>query len=220
MRNTIRTLSHVNDNTEQAMDEISAQILSTNESVVKIKDAAQLITSIAEETNLLSLNASIEAARAGEQGRGFAVVADQIQKLSEQSNESTKYIDTIVNNLMRESEKTVTFMHETKDVILEQSRQLSCTEEQFSAIYSDIETIKQAVTAIYETVRNVDEERLTVVDAIRNLSSIAEGNAAGTEQTLASTELVKEMVHDISNVSDQLADVSNEIEKSVSGFII
>ena len=220
MRNTIRTLSHVNDNTEQAMDEISSQILSTNESVVKIKDAAQLITSIAEETNLLSLNASIEAARAGEQGRGFAVVADQIQKLSEQSNESTKYIDTIVNNLMRESEKTVTFMHETKDVILEQSRQLSCTEEQFSAIYSDIETIKQAVTAIYETVRNVDEERLTVVDAIRNLSSIAEGNAAGTEQTLASTELVKEMVHDISNVSDQLADVSNEIEKSVSGFII
>ena len=202
------------------MDEISAQILSTNESVVKIKDAAQLITSIAEETNLLSLNASIEAARAGEQGRGFAVVADQIQKLSEQSNESTKYIDTIVNNLMRESEKTVTFMHETKDVILEQSRQLSCTEEQFSAIYGDIETIKQAVTAIYDTVRKVDEERLTVVDAVRNLSAIAEGNAAGTEQTLASTELVKEMVHDISNVSDQLSDVSNEIEKSVSGFII
>ena len=220
MRTTIRTLSKVNDNTEQAMDEISAQILSTNESVVKIKDAAQLITSIAEETNLLSLNASIEAARAGEQGRGFAVVADQIQKLSEQSNESTKYIDTIVNNLMRESEKTVTFMHETKDVILEQSRQLSCTEEQFSAIYGDIETIKQAVTAIYDTVRKVDEERLTVVDAVRNLSAIAEGNAAGTEQTLASTELVKEMVHDISNVSDQLSDVSNEIEKSVSGFII
>lgn len=148
------------------------------------------------------------------------MVADQIQKLSEQSNESTKYIDTIVNNLMRESEKTVTFMHETKDVILEQSRQLSCTEEQFSAIYGDIETIKQAVTAIYDTVRKVDEERLTVVDAIRNLSAIAEGNAAGTEQTLASTELVKEMVHDISDVSDQLSDVSNEIEKSVSGFII
>lgn len=220
MRDTIRNLSEVNSNTEQAMDEISTQILSTNESVVKIKDAAQLITSIAEETNLLSLNASIEAARAGEQGRGFAVVADQIQKLSEQSNESTKYIDTIVNNLMSESEKTVSFMHDTKNVILEQSRQLSCTEEQFSAIYDDIEIIKQAVTAIYETVKKVDEERLTVVDAVRNLSSIAEGNAAGTEETLASTELVKEMVHDISNVSDQLTNVSNEIEKSVSGFIV
>lgn len=220
MRDTIRNLSEVNRNTEQAMDEISAQILSTNESVVKIKDAAQLITSIAEETNLLSLNASIEAARAGEQGRGFAVVADQIQKLSEQSNESTKYIDAIVNNLMSESEKTVSFMHDTKNVILEQSRQFSCTEEQFSAIYDDIEVIKQAVTAIYETVKNVDEERLTVVDAVRNLSAIAEGNAAGTEETLASTELVKEMVHDISNVSDQLTNVSNEIEKSVSGFIV
>lgn len=220
MRNTIRTLSEVNSNTEQAMDEISAQILSTNESVVKIKDAAGLITSIAEETNLLSLNASIEAARAGEQGRGFAVVADQIQKLSEQSNESTKYIDDIVNNLMRESGKTVTFMHETKDVILEQSRQLSYTEQQFSAIYQDIEVIKQAVMAIYDTVKKVDEERLTVIEAVRNLSDIAEGNAAGTEQTLASTELVKEMVKDISEVSDQLMDVSSDIEKSVSGFTI
>lgn len=220
MRNTIRTLSNVNTNTEQAMDEISAQVLSTNESVVKIKDAAQLITSIAEETNLLSLNASIEAARAGEQGRGFAVVADQIQKLSEQSNESTKYIDSIVNTLIRESEKTVSFMHETKDVILEQSRQLSCTEEQFTAIYGDIETIKHAVTAIYDTVKKVDEERLSVVESVRNLSMIAEGNAAGTEQTLASTELVKEMVKDISNVSDQLSDVSNDIEKSMDGFII
>lgn len=220
MRDTIRTLSEVNSNTEQAMDEISTQILSTNDSVVKIKDAAQLITSIAEETNLLSLNASIEAARAGEQGRGFAVVADQIQKLSEQSNESTKYIDNIVNDLMRESEKTVSFMHETKEVILEQSRQLSCTEEQFLAIYEDIETIKQAVIAIYDTVKEVDEERLAVVESVRNLSLIADGNAAGTEETLASTELVKEMVRDITDVSDQLIDVSSDIEKSVSGFII
>ncbi|MCI9446533.1 MAG: hypothetical protein HFH36_03905 [Lachnospiraceae bacterium] len=220
MRNTIKNLSEVNCNTEQAMDEISAQILSTNESVVKIKDAARLITSIAEETNLLSLNAAIEAARAGEQGRGFAVVADQIQKLSEQSNDSTKYIDEIVNDLMRESDKTVSFMHETKSVILEQSRQLSCTEEQFSAIYKDIEVIKQAVTAIYDTVKKVDEERLTVVESVRNLSAIAEGNAAGTEETLASTELVKEMVKDISAVSDQLMDVSDDIEKSVGGFTI
>lgn len=220
MRNTIRALSNVNDNTEQAMDEISQQILSTNESVVKIKDAAQLITSIAEETNLLSLNASIEAARAGEQGRGFAVVADQIQKLSEQSNESTKHIDAIVNDLMQESNKTVKFMHDTKNVILEQSSQLAHTEEQFSAIYQDIETIKQAVAAIYHTVKDVDEERLSVINSVRNLSDIAEGNAAGTEETLASTELVKEMVKDISDVSDQLVDVSNDIEKSVSGFTI
>ena len=93
MRSTVRALFEVNGNTEKAIEEISAQTLSTNESAMKIKDAAQLITSIAEETNLLSLNASIEAARAGEQGRGFAVVANQIQKLAEQSNDSAKFIE-------------------------------------------------------------------------------------------------------------------------------
>ena len=121
---------------------------------------------------------------------------------------------------MRESSRTVAFMNETKDVILEQSKQLSYTEEQFAAIYNDIEVIKQAVTAIYDMVRSVDEERLTVVDAVRNLSAIAEGNAAGTEETLASTELVKEMVKNISDVSNQLADVSSDLEKSVSGFTV
>lgn len=220
MRGTIRTLSEVNSNTEHAMDEISTQILSTNDSVVKIKEAAQLIASIAEETNLLSLNASIEAARAGEQGRGFAVVADQIQKLSEQSNESTTYIDSIVNDLIREFDKTVSYMNETKDVIFKQNRQFASTEEQFAAIYDDIEVIKQAVTSIYGTVKAVDEERLVVVETVNNLSTIAEGNAAGTEETLASTELVKEMVKDITDVSKQLMDVSSDIEKSVSGFII
>ena len=84
MRNTVKALSTVNRSTEKTIEDISAQILSTNEFAQKIKDSSQLIATIAEQTNLLSLNASIEAARAGEQGKGFAVVAGEIQKLAEQ----------------------------------------------------------------------------------------------------------------------------------------
>ena len=78
---TLQVLVNINEQTKTAVEQINRQTLTTNESVLKIRDAAQLITSIAEETNLLSLNASIEAARAGEFGSGFAVVAGQIKSL-------------------------------------------------------------------------------------------------------------------------------------------
>lgn len=199
MRNTVRGLSEVNGNTEQAIDEISAQTISTNESAMKIKDAAQLITSIAEETNMLSLNASIEAARAGEQGRGFAVVASQIQKLAEQSNDSAKLIDSIIVNLIEDSNNAVETMHKMKDIMLEQSKQLTYTEEQFSEIYSNIEVTKQGITTIYDSVRNMNKERLVVVDVVQKLSEIASDNAAGTEQILASTEMLETTVRDVSD---------------------
>ena len=220
MRGTVRGLSKVNRNTEKAIDEISAQTLSTNQSAMKIKDAAQLITYIAEETNMLSLNASIEAARAGEQGRGFAVVASQIQNLAEQSNDSAKLIDSIIVTLIEDSNKAVETMLKMKDIMLEQSKQLSHTEDQFSEIYENIEVTKQGVTSIYDTVKNMDEERLMVVELVRKLSEIAADNAAGTQEILASTEMLEGMVKDVSEASEQLVSVSDNIEKSVSGFTV
>lgn len=220
MRNTVKVLSEINKDTEKTIEEIGTQILSTNKSAMEIRDAAQLITSIAEETNLLSLNASIEAARVGEEGRGFAVVANQIQKLAEQSNNSAKYIDNIINVLFEESGKAVESMQETKNVILEQSRQLTQTEKQFTEIYENIEITKKSVTVIHGTVKNMDEERLMVERIVQKLLEIAQGNASNSEETLASAELVQNMVRDIADMSDKLSVVSSDIEKSVSSFTV
>lgn len=169
---------------------------------------------------MLSLNASIEAARAGEQGRGFAVVASQIQNLAEQSNDSAKLIDSIIVTLIEESNNSMETMLKMKDIMLEQSKQLSHTEDQFSEIYENIEVTKQGVTSIYDTVKNMDEERLMVVELVRKLSEIASDNAAGTQEILASTEMLDGMVKDVSDVSKQLVSVSDNIEKSVSGFTV
>ena len=108
------TLRKINRESENYIDIIAQQTASTNESVLKIADAANLITDIASETNLLSLNASIEAARAGEQGRGFAVVASEIQKLATQSSDSANKIADIIQVLLSNSESAVTTMKQVK----------------------------------------------------------------------------------------------------------
>lgn len=102
---TMRGLSDSNDRTTRAIGNIDRQIRLTDESIRKISVATELITSIASQTNLLSLNASIESARAGEAGRGFAVVATEIQKLAVQSNDAAVEIQQIISNLIGESQR-------------------------------------------------------------------------------------------------------------------
>lgn len=99
-----------NKEVQELIQEIEAQTAKTNESVVQIKEATEIIASIASQTNLLSLNASIEAARAGESGKGFAVVATEIQQLASKSNESSQNISDILQQLTENSDRAVETM--------------------------------------------------------------------------------------------------------------
>ena len=134
----------------------------------------------------MSLNASIKAARAGEQGRGFAVVAAQIQKLAEQSNESTQQIESITDSLIADSEKAVNIMGEVKDIMMRQNEHVSKTDEIFTQVKGGIDSSIDGVSKIAEKTRQMDEARVKVVDVVQNLTAIAEENAASTEETLAS----------------------------------
>ena len=114
---TIATLCSINEQVEAMIKNVQEQTNQTNMSVQKIQEATAFIASVAEETNLLSLNASIEAARAGESGRGFAVVANQIKTLSEQSNASSGEIENTAKQLYEDSHRAVESMqqmHETE----------------------------------------------------------------------------------------------------------
>ena len=131
---TLQELDSINKKAIDSINVIYEQTHTTNESAMKIKEATTLISSIADETNLLSLNASIEAARAGEAGRGFAVVASQIQKLAEQSNDSARQIDEIIYTLLEDSEKAVKTMEEVKTIMEQQSENVSKAGTVFSQV--------------------------------------------------------------------------------------
>lgn len=216
----LKDLSNVNQKTKDAMKVIYEQTNVTNESALKIKEATNIITDIAEETNLLSLNASIEAARAGEQGRGFAVVAAQIQKLAEQSNESARQIEEIINILIAESQKSVETMEEVKIVIEKQDENVANTEEAFQNVKNGIDTSIEGIRTIAGKTDKLDEARVKVVDVVQNLTAIAQENAASTEETSASAAEVGAIMATIAENTNQLNQIATEMEESIKQFII
>lgn len=217
---TLKELDNTNVRTKEAIEKISEQTNTTNESAMKIREATSMITSIAEETNLLSLNASIEAARAGDQGRGFAVVAGQIQKLAEQSNESARQIEEIIDSLIRDSEEAVETMNAVKEIIEKQSANVERTGAGFAEVKKGIDTSLDSIGAISGSISKMDEARVNVVDVVQNLTAIAEENAAGTEETSASATEVGAIVQNMAEQAGRLKEVAGELESSMSVFKI
>lgn len=216
----LKELNDINSKVTKAIDVIYSQTNTTNESALKIREATNLITSIAEETNLLSLNASIEAARAGEQGRGFAVVAGQIQKLAEQSDESARQIEAITNSLIHDSEEAVITMNEIQGIMKEQNQKVNQTDETFGEVKAGIEQSIESIRAIADQTRRLDEARVKVIDGVQNLTAIAQENAASTEETSASVAEVSSIVSDISESAGLLKSIADELQESIKIFKI
>ncbi len=215
---TLKELEEINVNSKDAMEVIYNQTNTTNESAMKIQEAINLITDIAEETNLLSLNASIEAARAGEQGRGFAVVAGQIQKLAEQSNESARKIEEIVSSLLSDSDKAVATMNEVRKIMGEQSEKVDKTSEMFRQLKAGVDQSVTSVNVIADSTKEIDKTRVSVVDSAQSLTSIAQENAASTEQTSAAVSELSEIVQEISRDAKNLEEIAQRLHSEFQFF--
>ena len=215
---TFNELNKTNQKVMQSIAKIHEQTNTTNESAQKIQEATAIITAIADETNLLALNASIEAARAGEQGRGFAVVAAQIQKLAEQCNESALQISEIAELLLADSTEAVETMQYVRDIVQQQDVDMQETNVKISEVLQGIEDSFAMVHKVTKQTEQMDEARINVIDIVQSLTAISEENAAGTEETLASISLVNDVVKGISRQSAVLKAIAAEINKKLGVF--
>ena len=214
----IRFLSVTTQESSQINNEVQISIRKSNESSKKIEAASKLIMTIADKTNLLSLNAAIEAARAGENGRCFAVVADEIRKLAEQSKESIKIIDEIVNNLYKDNSDTVGAMDDLINISKKQVDSVTLTKEKYLDISRAIKETEFKMEDLNKSSLKIDAMREEVEEQIQKLASVTQENAASIIQVSSSIQEQTASVVEISTASEGLATLAQGLKQLVLKF--
>lgn len=216
----ISVLTRITEESSEANKAVKANIIKSNDNSKEIEEANKLIMDIANKTNLLALNAAIEAARAGEQGRGFSVVADEIRKLAEQSKESSKTINRIVNNLRMVSEENVKTMEDLLYISGEQSNSVNLTKDKFNEIAEAIKTAEAKVVKLNRSSLKIDEMRLQVEERIQHLAAVSIQNSANTEEVSASMQEQTTAMEEISSSSEDLDTLAQKLQQLVGRFTI
>lgn len=216
----LEELLEISKRTNSAVDEVQHQTDETNQSALEIQEATNLIADIANQTNLLSLNASIEAARAGEQGKGFAVVATEIRTLADQSRGSAEKIADAVNLLIGNSNRSVATMGTMMEIIEEQNEKLEDTLNMFHELNDEIKIVKMAVENISGQVDGLGKLKANVLDVLEGLSAISEQYAASTEETSASMIELNEIVDKCTTETQGLIVLSGELKDNTTKFTL
>jgi twitching motility protein PilJ len=200
VRNTITGM----DNIREQIQETSKRIKRLGESSQEIGDIVELIDDIADQTNILALNAAMQAAMAGEAGRGFAVVADEVQRLAERSINATKQIEALVKTIQADTNEAVTSMEASTSGVVKGATLAEDAGEALKEIESVSQYIADLTGKISSSAQDQSTQAVTIKDTMSVIQEITNQTSEGTHQT--------------ANSIGMLADLSDQLQKSVAGF--
>lgn len=211
---TVKQMNLVQDSTTESTDVVNA----LGEKSKEIGQIVELITQIANQTNLLALNAAIEAARAGEQGRGFAVVADEVRKLAEQSAQATGQIHDLIKEIQTQAEKAVQSMNNGADIVQEGIRMVDQTGEAFQDIVHSIEQVAAESQEVSAIVEQVSSSSQSVVGMMKEVSHVVKQSAGNIHSVAASAEEQNAAMEEVSSSAEVLSGMAQELKEVISKF--
>ncbi len=216
----VKTLRQSNEQSQTAAAKVMEFISSFVEKSKNIGEFVSTINNIAEQTNLLALNAAIEAARAGEAGRGFAVVADEVRKLADATKKATEQVEEIMSSIIEEADKASIIVDSVSTVMENQVKAVDNTYEAFHTIAKGIENIISRINNISKSMTAIEEDKNKVIDAIQNISAVSQQAAAASQEVAASTTEQRGVIEQIASYSKTLSELSLELRKYVDMYKI
>jgi methyl-accepting chemotaxis protein len=203
---------------QQAIEILASSVEVLGHRSEKIGGIVDVITSIADQTNLLSLNAAIEAARAGESGRGFSVVAEEVRKLAEGSARAAEQIGELIKEVQAETEKAVKYMEIGQREVFHGAEVVGGTSEALRQINDAVSRTTVLADSIAHSMNEQSQRTAAVDKAMHEIAAVVEQNAASAEETAAAAEEQTACMQEITASSQDLADMAQRLEDSVHSF--